>query len=307
MTYVLGFSFPLRDTIMSECSQNDVRYIKLKYYSKKDLLIGYLKYFLFFKSHINVIGHEVYNQLCDIKSDDKVIIWGGGECAPLQMAILDALSFRKVNNYVFYWDIVNEKKYKLTKKINKYFTYYTYDRGDIAKFGFKYKEQLTYDVIPFMKGNNPVVDLYFCGKDKGRYKKLYEIMSFCDKKGFSYNFNCLRDDTSPTEMSSAMNTTELISFEDNILNMEKSKCVVELLGKGHIGISLRALEALMCKRKLITDCSDIVNEKFYDRKNIFILGVDEDFESFIKTPFDSSIDYDFSPYLINDWLNSFRK
>ena len=74
------------------------------------------------------------------------------------------------------------------------------------------------------------------------------------------------------------------------------------------GLTLRTLEALFFKKKLITNNRDIVNLQFYNANNIFVLGIDklENLKIFMDKPYENIeqkvIDY----YDFNEWLKRFE-
>ena len=84
---------------------------------------------------------------------------------------------------------------------------------------------------------------------------------------------------------------------------------MEVTQEGQVGSTLRALEALFFRKKLITTNLNIVKEDFYNRNNIFIYGKDdmEKLYDFIKTPYDKASDQFRNRHTIDAWfLNFFR-
>ena len=55
----------------------------------------------------------------------------------------------------------------------------------------------------------------------------------------------------------------------------ESKAILDLNNGNQVGLTLRPLEALFFKKKLITNNINIINYDFYSPDNIFILGVDD--------------------------------
>lgn len=45
----------------------------------------------------------------------------------------------------------------------------------------------------------------------------------------------------------------MISYQENLDNIRKSKCIVDVVQKGQIGLTLRPLESLFFKKKLLTN------------------------------------------------------
>ena len=93
--------------------------------------------------------------------------------------------------------------------------------------------------------------------------------------------------------------------DENIRNISQSKALVDILQTGQYGITLRTYEALVNKKKLVTNNTQIKKYPFYAKENIFILGEDEisTLKTFIKMPFNDF--YDFSIYMIENWITDF--
>ena len=74
-------------------------------------------------------------------------------------------------------------------------------------------------------------------------------------------------------------------------------------------MTLRALESLFWEKKLITNNELIKNEKFYNKNNIFIIGIDDEneIEMFLKKPYDKSSNKYKSEYDIDAWYENFEK
>lgn len=82
-----------------------------------------------------------------------------------------------------------------------------------------------------------------------------------------------------------------------------SKCVLDSAQAGQIGLTIRVLEALGAKKKLITTNEDVVNYDFYREENIYVY--DGHFD--LKAPFFNS-DYVevensvYEKYSLRNWL-----
>ena len=150
---------------------------------------------------------------------------------------------------------------------------WTYSRFDAKKFNLYYNPQF-YDSSYVVQKTRINTDLLFLGKDKGRKEILKTLEKKAGEQGLKSNFVLVDDKNSE------------ISYEDYLNLVADSRCIVDLVPSQSCGLTLRPLEALFFKKKLITNCRDIVNYSFYDKNNIFIIGVDNlsDLSTFINTP-----------------------
>jgi hypothetical protein len=164
---------------------------------------------------------------------------------------------------------------KLGNLKNSGITCLTFDRFDSEKYNLQLFNQIyrypdkTGETLDFE------YDFYFLGKSKGRKEKIIDVQNILLKYSFSVNFSVIEQ------------VSQLISYEENISNILKSRCIVDIVQKNQEGLTFRPLEALFFKRKLITDYLDIVKYDFYNPQNIFIIGVDDwdDINLFLSSPF----------------------
>ena len=81
---------------------------------------------------------------------------------------------------------------------------------------------------------------------------------------------------------------------------------MEINKEGQSGLTLRALEALFYKKKLITNNISIMNEMVYNKKNIYIIGVDNNksVKEFLSEPYFILENYDdlVSYYSFDSWI-----
>ena len=96
-----------------------------------------------------------------------------------------------------------------------------------------------------------------------------------------------------------------MSYDDVIYHIGESKCILDIVGDTNKGVTYRPLEALVLKKKLITNLTDICKENFYNPQNVFIWNKDNtcDLLDFINTDFvvvdDSIIDKHTFRYFLN--------
>lgn len=177
------------------------------------------------------------------------------------------------------------------------FDIYSFDSSDADKYEIGLKPQFT--IIPkalLCKGSS-MYDVYFLGQPKGRLQILNDIKAEFEKRGIECFFIIVKD------------VSDYISYEENIKHVCSSRCVLEICQPGQGGLTLRALEAMLCGKKLITNNSAIKDADFYNRDNIFIIGEDDldEINVFIESEF-TPVPYSvMEKYDFNNWINSFLK
>ena len=136
-------------------------------------------------------------------------------------------------------------------------------------------------------------DFYFLGAIKNRMSEIKEIYSFLN----NYKTLFIYPKTSK----------DFITYHDNLLHLRQTRCVVEVMQQSQVDITLRPLEALAFKKKLLTNNPYIKRYDFYHPNNIFILGEDDParLNEFVNTPFHEIDVAIVKQYDINTWVDSF--
>lgn len=96
----------------------------------------------------------------------------------------------------------------------------------------------------------------------------------------------------------------MIPFEDLYKIYSNSKCIVDVENKGQHGLTMRTIEILGLKRKLITTNKDIVNYDFYNSNNILVIDRDNPkFDiSFIEKPYIELKEEIYKKYSLENWI-----
>lgn len=196
----------------------------------------------------------------------------------------------------WYWNVVTEKnkKFLSDKNIDEF---WTYNRFDAEKYNLNYNPQFYH--YEGVNNKNSIIgtDVIFMGKDKGREEAIKKIKNNLENK----NIRCL--------FYLIHGASDFMDYDKYLNDVEKSKCILDYSFVTPCGLSLRPLEALFMHKKLITNNEDIVNYKFYNKNNIYILGYekDRDIKQFMDSPYieipNDVIEY----YSYDSWLKRFKK
>ena len=85
--------------------------------------------------------------------------------------------------------------------------------------------------------------------------------------------------------------------------MASSKCVPDAPQEGQTGLTIRTIECLGAKRKLITTNPEIVHYDFYDPKNIWVYEDGKALEKdFFVAPYKELPEEIYQKYSIRSWL-----
>ena len=98
---------------------------------------------------------------------------------------------------------------------------------------------------------------------------------------------------------------EKINKNELLELFQESNCILDAPQKGQTGLTIRTIECLGAKRKLITTNTDIVNYDFYNPHNIYIYTGNIDVNDvFFSSDFeDIPVDI-YNKYSLKCWLNT---
>lgn len=230
----------------------------------------------------------------ELEKYDDVIIFDNAYARSITKFIKKRYPEKKV--ILWYWNSLAEYGGRNMADGDRYVDeVWTYSKYDTKKYGFCYNTQFYSKLVEVEK--NGFYDILFVGRDKGRNGKIDRLKTELASRGLKVKFITIKREQ------------DLIPYSQYLKEIGNSKCILDLGAYGHSGLSLRPMETLFLKRKLITDNDDIVNYDFYRPENIFIIGKDDigKLKGFIESPYKEidkkMVDY----YEFDNWLKRFGK
>lgn len=179
---------------------------------------------------------------------------------------------------------------------------YSFDFEDCRKYNFLYMNQFLPFSVEEMKAYRKSIDnfsnvdksCYFIGEYWHNRAQLINILApIFHKNGYQTDFNLIHYDNNIKihidEPIRYYKNGQKISYLENIEIVKHSDIILEIGQLGQAGITLRALEAILFNKKLITTNNFIKNYDFYSPEQIFILDLDNKnfhlLEHFFKSKF----------------------
>ena len=158
---------------------------------------------------------------------------------------------RKANNscriVFWFWNKIEPRmQSKIIEKEKE--SYWSFDPNDVEMYGIKYNTQFyaisnkDIKIIDTNTSHEISYDVFFCGKDKGRAKRLSKLIEPLKKYGIKYRFLVNVEDN--TNKYDGIEYIEKdIDYEKLLDYINKSKCILDLTNKEQSGLTIRALEA----------------------------------------------------------------
>lgn len=249
----------------------------------------------FWKLHLPaycLLGGELRNILRNLNPKDKVIVSAYTQPA-LFHAIVDTVHVG-VSVHLWMWNPVKKNPrfvYGIEQIKKLGVKCHSFDEDDCKKYGMQLHDSF-YNMHVSVPDEQIDTDFYFLGAAKDRGEIVMQTKELLSQ----YRINFVM----PSSLA------EYITYADNIRNIMRSRCVVEILQEHQHDMTLRPLEAIAFRKKLLTNNPAIVKYTFYNPQNIFVLGQDDlsTLPTFLLTPYmdiDKSV---IERYDINNWLDS---
>lgn len=209
----------------------------------------------------------------------------------------------KIRIILWYWNPVN-KCVELDKFLGTNCELWSFDEDDCVRFGLKYNTQYYFKDVELLK-NDKNIDVFFVGSDKGRLTYLIKLKSILDEYNISNYFHITP--TGKKNPNYKIYYSKRIPYDEVLKYIASCKVIVDYVSENQRGLTLRPLEALFFKKKLITNDETIVKRDFYRRENIFIIGKDnfKELPEFIYSPY-LEIDQEIvERYEFENWISRF--
>lgn len=200
---------------------------------------------------------------------------------------------KNIKTVLWYWNPISEysKQFLSSPYVDEF---WTYNRTDALQYGINYNTQF-YTKEVKLEDKKQKNDIVFLGSAKQRKHKIVEIEEVLKKNNLKTNFKIVE------------NKSDYISYDEYLKLIQDSKCVLDYNMYDLDALTLRPLEALFLKRKLITNNINIINYDFYNPKNIFILGKDDInyIKNFIDTEYEPVKEEIVDYYDYESWIKRF--
>ena len=102
--------------------------------------------------------------------------------------------------------------------------------------------------------------------------------------------------------------TKKLSSNEVVQIFKDSECILDAPQAGQTGLTIRTIECLGAKRKIVTTNKDIKKYDFYNESNILVFdgSIDEN-NPFFTTPFIDVADDIYKKYSLREWLKYMLK
>lgn len=208
---------------------------------------------------------------------------------------------------IWYWNLVTDKEMKPSycKKIGC--ETWSFDKADCIKFDMKFGDTYYFPIDDKIdSGNGKRTSLFYVGINRpGRKEILNKLGKYLGSSGLEYKFNLTQIPSHRATHNEKF--SERMTYEEIMSAIADSNAILDLNRENQTGMTLRPMEALFFKRKLVTNNSKIVDYKIYDPANTYII-TDNEFAGlceFLTKEYIESKENDEKRriYSFQEWLN----
>lgn len=251
---------------------------------------------------LNLPGKSIWYDKKILSVDSQEIVIMDALC---NVEYLTWLRKKKPNAKIvfWYWNIAKNSipPYKIPDGlVDKW----SFSRKDCAKYGMRFNPLPYFSELAY-SSEQKEFDIVFVGKDKGRLDMLLKLKADFESLGLNTKFVITPDHP----YSNHPAYSKPISYLESVQLDTKAKAVLDYIEIDDSGQSLRILESIFIKEKIITNSKLIFDYDFYCPENFFVLGHDDlsELPKFISTPYKNLSDdivqkYDFD-YIVGRFFS----
>lgn len=192
------------------------------------------------------------NQLCNPRFIDYLKrTYIGCKCVAFWQDLVD-----KIN--------VPEMELLLSKKLDLALSF---DHADAKKYGLTYYP-LVYSPYDISDTGESQSDVYFVGKAKDRLDIILGAYEKFKEAGLKCDFYITGVAKRNQKYAHDINYCSGLPYIENLNNIRRTKCMLEVMQGGGTGYTLRYAEAIMYNKKIITNNTMIKDASFYNPRLI---------------------------------------
>lgn len=166
--------------------------------------------------------------------------------------------------YVFL-NPVNQDKIEKYNAMKEYFDAgVAIFRKDAEKYGMLLHEYYSYLPPKVSKNFEYDSDVFFVGANKGRLTRLLEVYEKLTATGLKCDFHITEVDLQDMRYSESIVYNKRMTYEEALQRMINTKCALEIIQDNDFYFSIRTIEAMNFKKKLLTTNKGITNYGFYN-------------------------------------------
>lgn len=161
----------------------------------------------------------------------------------------------------------------------EYDAFFTFAKDDATNYKFHYCDVLP---IKFPNPDTSIIikyDVFFVGKNKGRLDKIYDIYDKLHSLGLRCKFYIVGVPKEDQRQTDEIIYNTPISYDEVLLHVQKSRCILEILQENCSYVSIKTIEAIYYHKKLLTTNSQAYQSALFSPDYIRIVNSTDDIDA----------------------------
>lgn len=140
----------------------------------------------------------------------------------------------------------------------------TFAKDDAVKYGYQYCDVLPYRLPDLEKDVELESDIFYVGKEKGRLDQIISLYERAVRLGLKCKFYIVEVPEEKQLYADDIIYNHPIPYNEVLYHVQRTRCILELLQDGCNYISIKTVEALHYRKKLLTNNQSVENIKLYN-------------------------------------------
>lgn len=208
---------------------------------------------------------------------------------------------KKANKFVFCWNA----KYRLEHVFGTPYKTYSYSPNDCKECGYEYMSTV-YSRNVILPNNPLQYDIVFLGLLKGRGDQLDQLYKSFIEANIKPMFYVVGKEATYKTMELQQ---KQLNYREYLHLISKSKAILDICNPGQDGLTMRMMESLFFRKKLITNNQHVIHYDFYRPENIFVLDNEniDDLKEFMNTDYMDISRVIIDAYDMSSWVEKFTQ
>lgn len=265
--------------------------------------------------YVKVANRNAQKRIEQSKKIFDVVLVIRGDSYSKEFDVFLKSKFPKAKKVMYQWDSV-ERHPKAVQIADFFDAIYTFDREDAKRYGWSYRP-LFFDKDDCISISDKAIDLMFVGSlHSNRAKELAALERIARANDlYLYSFmycklmtyirqKYIKRNASFQIASSKISFSSMPINETNRL-YDATRCVVDFVALGQRGLTMRTIESLGHKCKLVTNNECVIQEPFYNENNVLLIRKMEELDKivdFINIEYEDVDDSIYDKYTVEQFV-----
>lgn len=145
----------------------------------------------------------------------------------------------------------------------------TIDEGDAELYGLEF-HPFFYSAVDVSNDTLDESDVFFVGNAKERLDEIHTIFEILTNNGFKCDFHVVGVAEVDKKHKGEIEYNRQLNYDEVICRIKKTRVLLELMQQGQTCGTLREHEAVLYKKKLLTNNAYVCHRHFYSENNISV-------------------------------------